>query len=44
MQIVGCLDLLTKTLVSFDDKQDLIAKIDNIYTRLDIDDSGGLKS
>jgi len=44
MQIVGCLDLLTKTLISFDDKQDLIAKIDNTYTCLDINDSGGLNS
>jgi hypothetical protein len=42
MRITGCLDPLTKTLVTFDDAEDLRKKIDDIYRRLDDDDSGGL--
>jgi voltage-gated sodium channel len=41
-RIVGCLDPLTKTLVTFEDTEDLMNKIDEIYLRLDEDDSGGL--
>ena len=41
-RIVGCLDPLTKTLVTFEDTEDLMNKIDDIYLRLDEDDSGGL--
>jgi voltage-gated sodium channel len=41
-RIVGCLDPLTKTLVTFEDTEDLMNKIDEIYLRLDEDDSGVL--
>ena len=42
LRISGCLDPLTKTLIAFDDTEDLHLKIDGIYRRLDNDDSGGL--
>ena len=41
-RVTGCLDQLTQTLAAFDDEQDLIAKIDEVYHRLDVDNSGGL--
>ena len=42
MRVTGCLDPLTKTLVLFEDENDLISRIHAIYNRLDVDDSGGL--
>ncbi len=41
-RIVGCLDPLTKALVTFEDTEDLMSKMDEIYLRLDEDDSGCL--
>jgi len=41
-KITGCLDPLTKTLTSFENEEDLMRKIDDIYDRLDFDGSGGL--
>jgi hypothetical protein len=41
-KITGCIDTLTKTLTTFEDEEDLISKIDEIYDRLDMDGSGGL--
>ena len=42
LRIKGCLDPLTKTLVLFEDEQDLVEKIEDIFQYLDNDDSGGL--
>ena len=42
LRITGCLDPLTKTLISFDDDNDLSVRIREIYNRLDMDDSGGV--
>ena len=42
LRITGCLDPLTKTLISFDDDKDLTVKIHEIFHRLDFDDSGGV--
>jgi hypothetical protein len=42
LRITGCLDPLTKMLISFDDDNDLTVKIREIYNRLDMDDSGGV--
>ncbi len=42
LRIKGCLDPLTKTLVLFEDEQDLIEKIEDIFHHLDNDDSEGL--
>jgi hypothetical protein len=41
-QISGCLDELTKTLALFRDEEDLQYKINELYSSLDTDDSGGL--
>ena len=41
-KIKGCLDPLTKDLVTFEDDEDLASKIDDMYLRLDEDESGGL--
>ena len=41
-KLKGCLDPLTKELITFDDNDDLKMKIDTIYGKLDADGSGGL--
>ena len=41
-KVSGCLDPLTKTLCTFEDEADLTSRIDNMYSRLDEDESGGL--
>ena len=41
-KVKGCLDPLTKDLVTFEDDEDLARKIDDMYSRLDEDESGGL--
>ena len=41
-KITGILDPITSGLTSFDDEDDLVARIDDIYMRLDTDGSGGL--
>ena len=41
-KITGCLDPLTRTLLTFEDEDDLTAKIDSIYDKLDEDCSGTL--
>ena len=41
-KITGILDPITSGLTSFDDEDDLVARIDEIYMRLDTDGSGGL--
>ena len=38
----GCLDPLTKSLETFQDEEDLVAKINALYAKLDEDGSGGL--
>ena len=40
----GCLDPLTLGLITFEDEEDLLYRIDSIYQALDVDDSGGLLS
>jgi len=40
--VKGCLDEVTKSLISFEDHDDLAQKIDNLYLVLDDDGSGGL--
>jgi hypothetical protein len=40
-QVHGCLDPLTRSLVTFEDEEDLVSKIEEIYMKLDMDDSGG---
>jgi len=42
LKVTGCLDELTKMLVTFEDAEQLTFKISEIYDRLDEDDSGGL--
>ena len=42
MRITSPLDPLTQTLTAFDDEEDLDRRIDEIYNRLDTDDSNGL--
>ena len=42
MLVSGCLDPLTKELITFEDNDDLQQKIDTIYSKLDEDGSGGL--
>ena len=41
-KIKGCLDPLTKGLLTFEDEADLTSRIDEIYSKLDEDGSGGL--
>ena len=41
-KVHGCLDPLTKDIITFEDEEDLEAKIRKIYRQLDEDDSGGL--
>jgi methyl-accepting chemotaxis protein len=41
-KIKGCLDPLTKGLLTFEDEADLTCRIDEIYSKLDEDGSGGL--
>ena len=41
-KICGILDPVTSALMSFDDEDDLLSRIDDIYTHLDTDGSGGL--
>ena len=41
-KVQGTLDPITKELIAFDDDEDLQAKIDIIYNRLDVDHDGGL--
>jgi len=41
-KIHGCLDPLTKGLLTFEDEADLTCRIDEIYSKLDEDESGGL--
>lgn len=41
-KIKGCLDQLTELLITFEDDDDLLGKINEIYDRLDEDSSGGL--
>ena len=41
-KITGCLDPLTQSLINFEDEEDLTAKIDARYAKLDEDGSGGL--
>ena len=41
-KICGILDPVTSALMSFDDEDDLLGRIDDIYTHLDTDGSGGL--
>ena len=43
-KVAGCLDPLTKDLITFTDEEDLAAKIDRLYDKLDEDDSGGMHS
>ena len=40
-KVHGCLDPLTRSLVTFEDEEDLVNKIEDIYMKLDMDDSGG---
>jgi hypothetical protein len=40
-KVAGCLDPLTKDLITFADEEDLAAKIDRLYDKLDEDESGG---
>ena len=41
-KVQGTLDPITKELIAFDDDEDLQAKIDIMYNRLDVDHDGGL--
>ena len=41
-KVTGCLDPLTNSLVTFEDEEDLAAKIHDIFCKLDEDGSGGL--
>lgn len=41
-KLKGCLDQLTQSLITFEDQNDLVRKINDIYDKLDIDGSGGL--
>ena len=41
-KLKNCLDPITKTLLTFEDEEDLDAKIDAIFDQLDEDESGGL--
>ncbi len=41
-KVKGCLDPLTKELITFEDNDDLELKINAIYNKLDEDGSGGL--
>ena len=41
-KVKGCLDPLTKSLCTFEDEVDLTSRIDDIYSKLDEDESGGL--
>jgi voltage-gated sodium channel len=41
-KVHGCLDPLTKGLCTFEDEADLTSRIDEIYSKLDEDESGGL--
>ena len=41
-KITGCLDPLTRSLITFEDEEDLTIRIDGIYQQLDRDDSEGL--
>ena len=41
-KVNGCLDSLTKELITFEDNDDLELKINAIYNKLDEDGSGGL--
>ena len=40
-KVSGVLDPLTRSLKNYEDQEDLIQKIDHMYSRLDIDGSGG---
>jgi hypothetical protein len=42
MRVSGVLDPITSRLVDYQDADDLIRKIDNIFTSLDTDGAGGL--
>ena len=41
-KVTGCLDPLTRSLITFEDEEDLTVRIDGIYQQLDRDDSEGL--
>ena len=40
-KVSGVLDPLTKSLKNYEDQEDLLKKIDHMYSKLDIDGSGG---